>query len=192
MTSEERDVEENETAQGEDMASGEGQPRGQRQPSRGGDPRQKPDARKGAPGAPSGAEGEDDDEGEDQNRPQRERRERRKNFSNARELMTEELRMRAEESSERLRACLTGSIIVKLRERGEKYLFDWSSTQPRAEVTDQTTGDCVITLSENNLLRVATGELNPQIGMLSDKIAVEGKLSLAVYFFNLIAPLSPH
>lgn len=190
MASEERELEQNETAKDDDMAGGEAQPRGQRAPSRGGDSRQKPEMRKAAQG--QDAETEDDAEDEDQNRPQRERRERRKNFSNARELMTDELRLRAEESSERLRACLTGSIIVKLRERGEKYLFDWSSTQPRAEATDQTTGDCVITLSENNLLRIATGELNPQIGMLSDKISVEGKLSLAIYFFNLIAPLSQH
>lgn len=135
---------------------------------------------------------EEDDE-EDVQTDQRpvERRERRRNFQHARELMTDELRLRATESSDRLRACLTGSIVVKLRDRSEKYLFDWTGTAVRAEATEDSTGDCVITVSENNLLRIASGDLNPQIGMLSEKIAVQGKLSLAVYFFNLIAPYPP-
>lgn len=129
----------------------------------------------------------DADDGEEE-RPYREPQERRRNFANARELMTDELRTRATQSSDRLRACLTGSIIVKLKERGEKYLFDWTGATPRVESTDQAEGDCVINVSEGNLLKIAAGELNPQIGMLSEKIQVQGKLSLAVYFFNLIAP----
>jgi putative sterol carrier protein len=126
--------------------------------------------------------------GEESSRPYREPQERRRNFSNARELMTDELQTRASQSSDRLRACLTGSIIVKLRERSEKYLFDWTGNIPKAEATEKTEGDCVINVSESNLLKIASGDLNPQIGMLSDKISVQGKLSLAVYFFNLIAP----
>ncbi len=133
----------------------------------------------------------DSEESEDE-RPYREPQERRRNFNNARELMTDELRTRAQQSSDRLRACLTGSIIVKLKERGEKYLFDWTGSTPRAESTEQAEGDCVINLSEGNLLKIASGDLNPQIGMLSEKIQVQGKLSLAVYFFNLIAPFPQH
>ncbi|MBN8549921.1 MAG: SCP2 sterol-binding domain-containing protein [Deltaproteobacteria bacterium] len=150
-------------------------------------PSRTPDADLEAEASESGA-----DESEDDARAFREPAERRRNFANARELMTEELRTRATQSSDRLRACLTGSIIVKLKERGEKYLFDWTGGAPRAEATDQAEGDCVINLSEGNLLKIAAGELNPQIGMLSEKIQVQGKLSLAVYFFNLIAPFPQH
>ncbi len=137
----------------------------------------------------SRAEAEDDsEEDEAEERRQRERRDRRRNFNNARELMTDELRQRAEFSSARLKECLAGSIVVRLRERNEKFLFDWTGATPKAEPTDQSSGDCVIDLHENTLLKIASGDLNPQIGMLSEKISVQGKLSLAVYFFNLIAP----
>ena len=48
--------------------------------------------------------------------------------------------------------------------------------------------DCYISLNDRDVYRIYRGDLNPQIAMLSDKIEVGGKLSFAVYFFNLIAP----
>jgi putative sterol carrier protein len=48
--------------------------------------------------------------------------------------------------------------------------------------------DCVISIHEQVLLRIANGELNPQVTMLSDRLKIDGQAALGVYFFNLIAP----
>jgi putative sterol carrier protein len=37
-------------------------------------------------------------------------------------------------------------------------------------------------------MAVRSGDLNPQVAMLADKIKVKGKIGPAVYLFNLIAP----
>lgn len=136
---------------------------------------------------PKGGSEDIDEPGDDEPSP-RGRYERRKNFTSARDLMTEELRLRAEHSSERLKACLTGTILIRVRDRGENFIFDWTGNSPRAEASKESTADCSIELNENTLLKIASGDLNPQIAMLSEKITVQGKLSLAVYFFNLLAP----
>jgi hypothetical protein len=109
---------------------------------------------------------------------------------NARELMTEELSRRASYANPKLRAQLVGSILVHVKGvNQERYLFDWSTeTLNVATVAPGTPADCTITILEDNLMRIASGDLNPQIGMLSDKITLEGRPNLAVYFFNLIAP----
>ncbi|MFM1847500.1 MAG: sterol transfer family, partial [Pseudomonadota bacterium] len=76
---------------------------------------------------------------------------------------------------------------------GKKYGFDWRQDDLvvvplQGDLKGVGAADCSIRLSEDSLLRVASGDLNPQVGMLSDKIKVQGKVSFAVYFFNLVAP----
>jgi putative sterol carrier protein len=56
--------------------------------------------------------------------------------------------------------------------------------------TDKLSVDAHILLSEQHLMAVRSGDLNPQVGMLTEKIKVRGKVSPAVYIFNLIAPRS--
>lgn len=130
-----------------------------------------------APGADSQKGGE-----------QRKEREERRRFDSAKELLTDELRRRASNANPKLRAQLLGSVLVQMRGTNERYLFDWTTEDLRVEQVQSGTADCSIKISEDNLLKIASGDLNPQIGMLSDKIQIEGQLALAVYFFNLIAP----
>lgn len=106
--------------------------------------------------------------------------------NNAEELFLDELLLRAEDAEPKLRAQLTGTIIVELKDLRQSFIFDWSSEKPKIEKTDSTTADCIIHTSEEHILSVSKGDLNPQIGMLSDKISVEGNVGLAVYFFNLV------
>jgi hypothetical protein len=93
--------------------------------------------------------------------------------------------------------------------RGVSKIFEWrqsavpasGESSPSAKSEDGADGgevvktststaavDCTIQLSEHTLLRIAAGELNAQVAMISDKVKVRGTSGLAVYFFNLIAP----
>jgi putative sterol carrier protein len=114
---------------------------------------------------------------------------RKRFFKIAKELILDELPLRAKEASPKLKDCLVGSVAIKLKERGEQYQVLWNADG--FQVSEGAgAADCTIHLSEQHLLKIASGDLNPQIAMLSDKIFVEGKLSLGVYFFNLVAPPS--
>lgn len=116
--------------------------------------------------------------------------ERRTGFKDARELLVDELQVRVQRANPRLRGHLTGIVVVNVRGSGKKYLFDWRNEAPVIQEADSEAADCNISVSQDNLFRIASGELNPQIAMLSDKIHVTGNLAFAVYFFNLIAPRS--
>jgi hypothetical protein len=121
--------------------------------------------------------------------------ERRRPPANAHELMLEEVKARAQRAGTRLRECLLGTLLIELT-NGKKFGFDWRQAELvvvplEGELKGVGAADCTIRLSEDNLMRVASGDLNPQVGMLSDKIRVQGKVSFAVYFFNLVAP-RPH
>jgi len=95
---------------------------------------------------------------------------------------------------------LTCSLVVELTSSGEKFLFDWKGEEPKvapvtgpvliasAEGGDPSAVDSLISLTEQNLMAVRSGDLNPQVAMLADKIKVKGKIGPAVYLFNLIAP----
>ena len=104
------------------------------------------------------------------------------------ELLNEHLCQSAMAANPRLRANLMGTVMLSLSDSGEKYLFDWSGDTPSVALTDKGAADCCITLRGSDLLRISNGDLNPQIAMLSDKISVQGRASLAIYFFNLIVP----
>jgi hypothetical protein len=132
----------------------------------------------------------------------------RKVIQNGRDVMCEELPDRAQRAGLRLKPYLTARILMELSNSGERYLFDWHadiakvSAVPRevAISIDEATAadsspdklfvDAHIVLSEQHLMAIRSGDLNPQVGMLTEKIRVKGKVSPAVYIFNLIAPRS--
>lgn len=160
-----------------DLEHDDGPEDGATQPA--GDPQQPRPHREGGGGGGQPQQGE-----------RRREFEERRRFRNARELMTDELLNRARNANPKLRAQLLGSVLVTIKGSQERYLLDWSTEEIKVEATQQTLADCMIKISEDNLLKIASGDLNPQIGMLSEKIHLEGNPSLAVYFFNLIAPRS--
>jgi hypothetical protein len=107
----------------------------------------------------------------------------------AEEVLMSELPGRAGGASPKLRELLTGTILISIESLKKHYRIDWSQPQLKVEiVTTPAAADCTISLNEDNFLRVANGDLNPQIAMLARKIRVEGKKDLAMYFFNLFAP----
>ena len=111
-------------------------------------------------------------------------------LNSAQQLFEEAIPNRAGRLGERLHAALRGKILVTLQDSGHNYLLDWSGdalSSTAAADAAQCVHDCRISLRENDLLAVANGELNPQIGMLSHKISVSGRSDLAVYFFNILA-----
>lgn len=136
-----------------------------------------------------------DDEDEEEHQPAP-----RKVIQNGRDVLCEELPDRAQRAKLRLKPYLTGALAVELTNSGERFLFDWRGDDPKVttlakdvtltlgEGPDPATVECVISISEQNLMAVRSGDLNPQVAMLGDKIKVKGKVSPAVYLFNLVAP----
>jgi len=124
----------------------------------------------------------------------------RKVIQNGRDVLCEELPGRASRAKLRMKPHLTCSLVVELTSSGEKFLFDWKGEEPKvapvtgpvliasAEGGDPSAVDSLISLTEQNLMAVRSGDLNPQVAMLADKIKVKGKIGPAVYLFNLIAP----
>jgi hypothetical protein len=153
----------------------------------------------------------DSDEDDDQERRSRSGvkgadRPQRKQIQNARDVVCEELPERVALAAARLKPFLSGSFVFHFTNSGERFLFDWRGDSPSTrqldrsvEVTcDEAKGhlesdnavnvDSVISISEANLMAIRSGSLNPQVGMLTDKIRVRGKVSPAVYVFNAVAP----
>lgn len=124
----------------------------------------------------------------------------RKVIQNGRDVLCEELPDRAQRAKLRMKPYLSGAFAVELTNSGERFLFDWRGDDPKVsplpkEVTvtvgegsDPSLVDCIISLSEQNLMSIRSGDLNPQVAMLADKIKVSGKVGPAVYLFNLVAP----
>ena len=108
------------------------------------------------------------------------------------ELLTEGVIDRAARAHSTLHDQLRGSVLVSLGNGSERYRIDWTGEHLSAERTEETSADCVIDIQSRDLELIAAGSLNPQIAMLSDKIRVSGNASLAVYFFNLVAPAAGH
>lgn len=113
---------------------------------------------------------------------------RNRRVDSAAELFEDDIFQRAQRDQAKLRPYLTGKVVFDIEDKKAKWIFDWSSDKLRVSKYDKEESDCVIQISEENLLKIAWGSLNPQLAMLSDKVKVSGKLSLAIYIFNLIAP----
>lgn len=124
----------------------------------------------------------------------------RKVIQNGRDVLCEELPSRASRAKVRLKPHLTCTLGVELSSSGERFIFDWTGEEPAVAPAagaltvnaehpgDATVVDSIISLTEQNLMAVRSGDLNPQVAMLGDKIKVKGKIGPAVYLFNLIAP----
>lgn len=108
----------------------------------------------------------------------------------ARSIFLDETLRRAGRASDRLRTHLSGKMIFNIDNGRDRFLFDWSN--PSLEVTelkeDGGEADCFVDISEENLVNIFKGHLNPQVSMLAGKVRVKGRSSFAVYFFNLLAP----
>jgi len=134
----------------------------------------------------------------------------RRVIKDGRDVVCEELPDRAGRAALRLKPFLTGAVVFEFTNSGERFLFDWSGEQPSAKplarevsvTCDESKGfvisssaanvDTVIAISEAHLMAVRSGSLNPQVGMLTDKIRIKGKVGPAVYIFNLVAPRVRH
>lgn len=130
----------------------------------------------------------------------------RKAIETARDVICEELPERASRAAARLKPFLTGTLVFDFSNTGERFLFDWRGDSPSTKVLsrditvswDESQGyiatdssvnvDTVVLISESHLMAVRSGALNPQVGMLTDKIRVKGKVGPAVYIFNVVAP----
>jgi len=124
----------------------------------------------------------------------------RKVIQNGKDVLCEELPDRASRAKLRMKPYLTGAFAVELTNSGDRFIFDWRGDDPKVaplakdvkltigEGTDPSMVESIISLSEQNLMSVRSGDLNPQVAMLADKIKVQGKVGPAVYLFNLVAP----
>ena len=131
----------------------------------------------------------------------------RKRIETSGDVLTEELPYRAEKAAARLKPFLTARVVFEISNTGDKYLFEWTEQGPRvshlgkdAAIRIEGEGtveeeashrvDTVICLSERSVMAIRSGDLNTQVGMLTDKIRVSGQIAPAVYIFNVIAPRS--
>jgi len=111
---------------------------------------------------------------------------RRGKPKSAEELILQELPARAAQAHDLLRSKLKGKVQLKIR-GGSNYHLDWSSQELIAKKNHTAQSDTTIDIEERELLKIMNGGLNPQIGMLSEKINVSGNPEIAIYFFNLIS-----
>ena len=103
------------------------------------------------------------------------------------EFLTKDLIERAKGSSEQLRNFLKGTISIEFRD-GKKFFFVCGSDGLSLTQESDSDAECKVILDSKDFEQLVKGYLNPQIGMLSDKIRVTGKTDLALYFFNLVSP----
>ena len=151
-------------------------------------------------GAAVEKEGSDDELLDDEEDEQEAQPVTRKVIQNGRDVLCEELPSRATRAKLRLKPHLTCVLAVEITSSGEKFIFDWKGEEPKVAPAsggitinaespgDATVVESIISLTEQNLMAVRSGDLNPQVAMLADKIRVKGKVGPAVYLFNLIAP----
>lgn len=71
----------------------------------------------------------------------------------------------------------------------ESFYLSWRGDQVELIEPNQEEVDCKISLTEQNLRRIADGRLNPQIAICSGKVRLEGRgdsfVELGMYSFNL-------
>ncbi|NDC36606.1 MAG: hypothetical protein EBZ48_00985 [Proteobacteria bacterium] len=107
----------------------------------------------------------------------------------AEEIILGDVVSNATRSGAKLKELLAGTILIKLIDSGQRYVIDWREGDLKAQPAGKdATADCTILVSEDHLKRISQGDLNPQMAMLSEKIRVEGRKAVAMYFFNLVAP----
>jgi hypothetical protein len=130
-------------------------------------------------------EGEDEEEVEEESQSPEKIR-----INTGADFLSQELLVRAQRADPKLRANLTGKVLIHLTDNNTKVLLDGSSTEVTVQKVEgeDAAADCVIRLPDKNLMKIYQGRLNPQLAMLSGKVKVEKQATFAVYFFNLVAP----
>lgn len=143
----------------------------------------------------------DEEDDKDPIEDEREAPVQKRSIRDARDVLMHELVTRAGQAKLRLKPYLSGTIGIEFSNSGEQFLLDWrgedltvcpAPQKLSLEATESSVAsvrvDCFISLTEINLMAVRKGDLNPQVAMIADKIKVRGKVTPAVYLFNLIAP----
>lgn len=128
---------------------------------------------------------DDDDEENEEDTSSDDERQRR--MSRAERILCQEIPEAAARADDNLRAALTGAIKITITNRDQSFFVDWTKDDIDVRVNADEEGDCHIALEEKVLLRLRDGKLNPQIALLSEKVAVTGNSSLAVFFCNLFS-----
>lgn len=85
----------------------------------------------------------------------------------------------------KLRVHLPAPVLFRITRSAKEYIVDWSSEELSVSCDTELVPACTIEISEQDLLDIAAGGLNPQVAMLSDKVRIEGKIEMAIYAFNL-------
>ena len=93
--------------------------------------------------------------------------------------------MALEEIAERIRASLggkafDGSLKFDCGEDGVIVLADGSAT------TEDRAADCTLSLSQDNLVKLLTGKLNPMTGLMMGKLKVSGNPAVAMKLSQLL------
>ena len=93
--------------------------------------------------------------------------------------------MALEEIAERIRSGLggkafDGSLKFDCGEDGVIVLVDGSAT------TEDRDADCTLSLSQDNLVKLLTGKLNPMTGLMMGKLKVSGNPAVAMKLSQLL------
>ena len=93
--------------------------------------------------------------------------------------------MALEEIAERIRAGLggkafDGSLKFDCGEDGVIVLADGSAT------TEDRAADCTLSLSQENLVKLLTGKLNPMTGLMMGKLKISGNPAVAMKLSQLL------
>jgi len=76
--------------------------------------------------------------------------------------------------------CFDGSLKFDCGDAGVIVLAD-----NQASTTDQDT-DCTLRLSQDNLVKLLTGKLNPMTGVMTGKLKISGNMSVAMKLAQLL------
>lgn len=109
---------------------------------------------------------------------------------NVDDLLTNVITANASRAGVKLRPFITGKILFQITDTNKNYVFDWSGEKATSVLLpkgqEEQNIDCYISVNENTMQKIASGDINPQIAMLSNKMNIKGKVSFAVYAFNLL------
>ena len=87
----------------------------------------------------------------------------------------------------KLRVHLPAPVVIRISQSSESFTIDWSKEEIQVAKGFCENPACTLELTEEHLLDIADGSLNPQVAMLSDKIQIVGDMEAAMYVFNLFA-----
>ncbi len=85
----------------------------------------------------------------------------------------------------RLKTHITGRIQLIVSGGKENYVLDWRGEDLLLNDGRDPEAECVIEISERDLLDVIKGNSNLQIALLSDKVKLSGQVGMALYLSNI-------